>query len=185
MIHMKYIIQSHILPVYPGSYWEYSNGNVIRVGNDYELVEIFQSHLNFGTRNVTCTSLETAYFPKYGNHYVKGYTRYGIGDESCSTKTLLSETLGEVVDRGASKYGRTELKVVLIDSTVTLPNNKTYENVIVTRYRKYQTGLLFNEYQYYYAKDVGYLGMQHMYIRDFPWSFPLWNFYLENYYINN
>ena len=167
------------LPAYPGSYWQYSDGSIIETGNNYERAEIFK-HI-FNGNQTECESIETANFPIYDNAYLKEYTMYkNLAGGGCFNKILLSENLGDEFLTSTSS-ANSVLRVVAVDTTIVLPNGKTYNQVIQTHYLE---GPYPREYHEFFAKDIGFIGRY--VIQDGPDTthFPEWDRYLVSHLIH-
>lgn len=173
------------LPTYPGSYWIYHDGDTIRTGNNYVLTEIYKTSQYLGSPDYqSCTPFETAIFPVYNGSYVKDYTLFGINSiGSCYQRPVLSEIPGETLTLSMSKYHHYYLYMKAKDSIVTLPSGITYENVIVMN--ELNQGGPPRDIEYFYAKDIGFIGQKTHYNVSTLDTVPVWGKYLIYYYIND
>jgi hypothetical protein len=62
----EFVYPKDYFPVYPGSYWVYSNGEVIKTSSEYV------KH-SYETSISSTEKSEDMYVPKYGDNYVYGY----------------------------------------------------------------------------------------------------------------
>mgnify|MGYP007056077317 FL=1 len=178
-------------PAYPGSYWIYSNGDTLKIEDEYEL---------FYYNNASWTDIpdiDTLYLPKFktnsiypnGNALSEPYTyvyKYTISTLSYRLpfRTILSEQAGYQFNvseyfSGNAGYGCT----VNLDTTIEI-NNKKYENVLVViNYAWHETiGYLPWSTREYYANNIGLIKRESRYIDDL--DNIILNFELRDYKVN-
>jgi hypothetical protein len=182
------IFPGDYLPAYPGSYWIYNDGDTITTGEKYELSIIYDPRFDISTGVEifdTCIPIDTAYFPIYDNKVLNRYTTYSYGKGHCSKFRLLDETEGIGWTISSSKMDRSGMSVKGKGSTIVLPNQISYDSVIVMVYNYTIQNYDVTEYEYYYAKHIGFIGSKIIYDQICGIDTAKWGSYLINYKIFN
>ncbi len=156
------VAPSKYLPAYPGSWWTYSDGSQISTGPAYEMRAVLSTNWDPNHGIDRCCPIAILRLPIYDGLPLYGYTlmRQDAPDThgSCCER-LLSETLGDVYYWGGTHYGRTKLRTMAIDTTITLTSGTSYMHCIMVKgvggiYANY-----FNNTGTYkltfYAPDIG------------------------------
>jgi hypothetical protein len=144
------------LPAYPGSYWDYSNGERVAVHTQY-VAHSYQESIN------STVSTPEKLVPQIGNQYLY---EYSITQNSTTfpLKTLLSETVSsnwEVNEIQGEKIYRKTVESIS-SMYLKLPNKDSvlYSNVLVVVEYTDSLGSEKWNYKEYYAKDVGLIQLE-------------------------
>lgn len=183
------IFPGDYLPAFPGSYWIYSDGDTIKTGKDFELSIIYEPHYDFSTgvdMFDTCIAIDTAYFPIYGNKILNRYTTYWWSSNvRCAKFKLLDEIEGSGWTISSSKNDWSGMSVKSKDSRIVLPNQISYDSVIVMVYNYTINNYNITKYEYYYAKNIGFIGSKTIYDQLSGTDTVTWESYLIDYKISN
>ncbi len=179
------------LPAYPGSYWIYSNGDTIKTSDSYELHTLYEKAWITSEEPPyypveECVEKETAYFPIYDNKILKGYKQYSIVNSPtsyCETLLLLCESLGAGWTINYTTHDRSSMLITKKDTTIALPNNVVYNNVIVAEYNYTINSSPIIKKEYYYAKDIGLIQLKTIYALLGPGEPNTIDWYLTDYFI--
>lgn len=160
------IFPKEYLPVYPGSYWEYDDGSIETVGNNYEKVGVFnylrtpppwwQGHGNPYWPN------DSIYVPVWNGNPILEYDRINTDEYYIPLIPIINENIFEktVLEQDHRIWG-TVIMTVAVD-TVILVGETIFNDVIVTlqgwgfindfdQFPENFTGLK----KKYYAKEIG------------------------------
>jgi len=178
------IFPKSYLPAYPGSYWIYNNGDTIKTNSGYILSTTKRPYYNENTFILyDCIPIDTAFFPIYNYEILNEYTTYSTSSEWCSENRLLDEAEGSSWSVDSHKDWYSYLIVQKKDTSIILPNNQEFDSVIIMNFRRFEGNYDLAKIEYYYAKNVGYLGSKTIY--DLPMNIDSikWNLYLTDYLI--
>ncbi len=154
---------SRFLPAYPGSWWHYSDGSVISTADTYTRSAVLSNNWDPNHGVDRCCIPAALKLPIYDGLPLYGYVRMRADAPSTLSgsccERLLSENLGEVYRWGGDHYGRTQLKTMAIDTTITLSSGIAYTSVIMVKRVNGIAANYFNTTHTYtltfYAPDVG------------------------------
>lgn len=157
------VAPSRFLPAYPGSWWSYSDGSTISTSANYVTSGVLSGNWDANHGVDRCCMVAVLKLPVYDGLPLYGYVRMRADAPSTSygscCERLLSENLGEVYYWGGDHYGRTRLKTMAVDTTITLSSGVSYSGVIMVKYVEGIEANYFNTAHHYaltfYAPDVG------------------------------
>ncbi len=150
----EYVYPKDYLPAYPGSYWDYSNGERVMTSNEYVLHQ-YEISINSTEKS------DEKYVPMYDNRYLY---EYSITQSSTvyPIKQLLDESVGKSWVVNEINKQKVMRKVVGKLNSITIPfpqvNNPVdsiIKNVlVVVEYMDYLGEKKWHTKEYY-AKNIG------------------------------
>lgn len=151
------------LPARPGSWWTYSDGSTITTSATYIRSMIYDNGWDGNSGLTYCCPRTVLWLPTYNGAPLYGYTRMlggsagSYGGTCC--QQLLSEKLGDVYRWGGNHYGRTTLKTMAVDTTLTLASGTAYADCIMVKRVEGIASNYFDQantyYLTFYAPGVG------------------------------